>query len=1362
MKTKLILFLALLALCGSEVRAQVYTISSGNGTFYASSTVSNTWANKFVSSNQKLTITFAQGFGVANTELYAPTDASEGTYTISVNGLAQIASYSISGTTSGDLTFTPNGGVAQTITNGNTANWSADVNASSTSFKLQGGHITGVTFTVTVVPVPDGVYQIDLHANNVSYSRYLMANAVLSGQINDGSSAPSNGHFVFKRVAGANNDYTIQEITTGKYVYAKEVDNLNSGVYYRGNSSNPLGVESSLPSQESADYNKYIWTIQSKVPTSGSQKNGGEYNIISKANNTLCLALWAGGDSYYSLYNDFNYDGSKARLTSATLSNLLGSYTVAELRNAYSLDEIKTASSYSSYELTSAQQTEYLDNVGFPTTVAYTQFLADFTDSGAKTPQAAINALLASTMPSSGFYYIKNKGQSTYMFRDENFDTYGENMTLLNTELKTSKYIWKVDVDGTTVNVHSLTGKSITHSRSATTDTDMSMTSAWQTGLSSAFGAFYMGYLQDPNQDGAYTAKGNGNYDSATNPRVVTYYSSYGGDINNAKAYWVFEDVDESDYDVYTVTFINAPGDNYVTYSGSETTGNLKVYDGGYYLMTKDASVSASDFKGESVTNCSSTITIEGKAITVTYTNWKTTIDAYIAANDVWTNLSNAGKVGYPANIPANTGDLNSAKLIIDGGTYSELVYNGLVTAYNAYKNADVLLPEVGKIYTIQSYVKSNSRIAYLENIDGKLAITTDASATAKNNLWVVRTGNKLQSAADFTKYLTYESAGLNSGVVWTFSKGTELPYISMYNSSISSNGRYVASNANGEFGSAGTDATNYWAGSIGQYTGWSTDFKFVESNEYALYSIVFSNIPSGTPTVTYEETEYSNGTDLIAPISLTTASLTVTEIDGYTSDVSIIGNTITVRYFYNISESRTFADTWNYNSEAWTALASDEVPASIADDHDPQYTYYYKQTPIRITTGSNRTITTRFKYSSGDYRMDIAGVDLINASTGKVAYSDYHEGYSGSKHVKQAYALPTVAPGYYYIRYISYGQGNSSEKLTKSQGDIYVCVSPEVGFYRIKGYSNNYITSNTVGSNASMNGTASANNIIYYSKDRNIIFYGTGYGLYNTHTVAPIGSTLNAYYFSTGYNGNYCITSNLDDTNGTYCYDNTSNGMKLDRNTNPITSDNYQTDWTLEEVTSLPVTLSNIDGHGFASFYTPVGISSLPDGVKAYIASVDGDRIRFTNITDIPANTGVILYQPTYTEGAVNLTIGNASSSTTGNVLNGIVASTPLATVKTNLSATNILTMQNDDNKGLGFYQYNGTNLNGFRVFVDSNDAVGVKSFVFDFDDEDATEIVSLLEKTEEGTAIYNIAGQRLSKMQKGINIVNGKKILK
>ena len=71
---------------------------------------------------------------------------------------------------------------------------------------------------------------------------------------------------------------------------------------------------------------------------------------------------------------------------------------------------------------------------------------------------------------------------------------------------------------------------------------------------------------------------------------------------------------------------------------------------------------------------------------------------------------------------------------------------------------------------------------------------------------------------------------------------------------------------------------------------------------------------------------------------------------------------------------------------------------------------------------------------------------------------------------------------------------------------------------------------------------------------------------------------------------------------------------------------------------------------------------------------------------------------------------------------------------------------------------------LKGFRAYftVDGGGG-GVKALSFDFDDE-ATGI-SLMEdgrsKMEDG-AIYNVAGQRLNKMQRGINIVNGKKILK
>ncbi len=85
----------------------------------------------------------------------------------------------------------------------------------------------------------------------------------------------------------------------------------------------------------------------------------------------------------------------------------------------------------------------------------------------------------------------------------------------------------------------------------------------------------------------------------------------------------------------------------------------------------------------------------------------------------------------------------------------------------------------------------------------------------------------------------------------------------------------------------------------------------------------------------------------------------------------------------------------------------------------------------------------------------------------------------------------------------------------------------------------------------------------------------------------------------------------------------------------------------------------------------------------------------------------------------------------------------------------------------GVGFYPVgSGVTIPAGRAYLVYNNTGEnhVKGFTFVFDDDDATGI-SLTEdgrsQMEDG-AIYNLAGQRVSKMQKGINIVNGKKVLK
>ena len=79
--------------------------------------------------------------------------------------------------------------------------------------------------------------------------------------------------------------------------------------------------------------------------------------------------------------------------------------------------------------------------------------------------------------------------------------------------------------------------------------------------------------------------------------------------------------------------------------------------------------------------------------------------------------------------------------------------------------------------------------------------------------------------------------------------------------------------------------------------------------------------------------------------------------------------------------------------------------------------------------------------------------------------------------------------------------------------------------------------------------------------------------------------------------------------------------------------------------------------------------------------------------------------------------------------------------------------------------YRYAGERFERyFRDFIEKYGITDMYSGGFyPFGEGDATGINSLTSTfTESEGAIYNVAGQRVSKMQKGVNIVGGKKILK
>ena len=78
-----------------------------------------------------------------------------------------------------------------------------------------------------------------------------------------------------------------------------------------------------------------------------------------------------------------------------------------------------------------------------------------------------------------------------------------------------------------------------------------------------------------------------------------------------------------------------------------------------------------------------------------------------------------------------------------------------------------------------------------------------------------------------------------------------------------------------------------------------------------------------------------------------------------------------------------------------------------------------------------------------------------------------------------------------------------------------------------------------------------------------------------------------------------------------------------------------------------------------------------------------------------------------------------------------------------------------------IGFYPAESGKIAAGKAYLELPEGTEIKAFYFDFDGE-ATGISNVELPAVENGAIYNVAGQRLQKMQRGINIVNGKKILK
>ena len=175
----------------------------------------------------------------------------------------------------------------------------------------------------------------------------------------------------------------------------------------------------------------------------------------------------------------------------------------------------------------------------------------------------------------------------------------------------------------------------------------------------------------------------------------------------------------------------------------------------------------------------------------------------------------------------------------------------------------------------------------------------------------------------------------------------------------------------------------------------------------------------------------------------------------------------------------------------------------------------------------------------------------------------------------------------------------------------------------------------------------------------------------------------------------------------------------------------------------------ATITDAGFATFVAPGYIDAIPEGVEAYAAQVKEGYVHLEPTNAIPRGAAVVLKGAagTYTMFPNPVDADLA-------LVNDLKAATEEVTAD---GSQYVLAKLEDK---VGFAQATPETKiaagKGYLVI-----SAAVKAF-YPFDDEDATAIesVNVNDNVNEGV-IYNLSGQRVSKLQKGINIVGGKKIL-
>ena len=217
-------------------------------------------------------------------------------------------------------------------------------------------------------------------------------------------------------------------------------------------------------------------------------------------------------------------------------------------------------------------------------------------------------------------------------------------------------------------------------------------------------------------------------------------------------------------------------------------------------------------------------------------------------------------------------------------------------------------------------------------------------------------------------------------------------------------------------------------------------------------------------------------------------------------------------------------------------------------------------------------------------------------------------------------------------------------------------------------------------------------------------------------------------------------------------------------------TKENLST-FSIIEVTTFPFTVSSA---GIAPLCLPFNVV-VPDGMYAYDMTsanvIEGSEGVYTCNMQVIASQGETLKKGTPVivkagQGNYNLSISildnNAKASLPGSMLRGNFLKQGLA--QSNSPQKFILS--NGDN-GVGFYRMQESSLmEANKCWMEWSTPLGqadARAFVFSFNNETGIDDLISNDQTQDNAShlIYNIGGQRLNALQKGLNIIGNKKVI-